>query len=81
MGHSIDLVGHIVFEHKSGTEPTNGKQQIFSSPQGHIVFQSKSGTEPTNGKQQVLLTPQVIYYFKVSWGPNQQLASDKHRRP
>jgi hypothetical protein len=29
VGHSIDLLGHIVFQQKLGTEPTNGKQQNF----------------------------------------------------
>jgi hypothetical protein len=47
--------GHIVFQTKSGTEPTNGKQQVLLTPQGHILFQSKLGTKPTIGKWQMLL--------------------------
>jgi hypothetical protein len=48
IGHSIDLLGHIVFQSKLGTERRNGKQQVLSTPQGHILFQSKLGTERTN---------------------------------
>jgi hypothetical protein len=47
-GHSIDLLGHIVFQSKLGMEPTNGKQQVESTPQGHILFQSKLGDRTNN---------------------------------
>jgi len=65
---TVDLLGHMVFQHKLETEPTNGKQQIFSTQQGHIVFQRKSGKEPTSGEQQVLSTPQGHILFQSMLG-------------
>ncbi len=84
--HSIDLLGHIVFQQVSWEQNrrTNGKQQIFWTPQGHTVFQSKSGDGTHKWQSNKFCRPhKVIYYFKVSrgGGRNQQLASDKRCRP
>ncbi len=82
--HSIDLLGHIVFQQVSRGQnrQTNGKQQIFWTPQGYTVFQSPSGTEPTNGKATSFVDPTKSYIIsKKVGGRNQQLASDKRCRP
>jgi len=76
----MDLLGHIVFQQVSrGQNPrTNGKQQIFRTPQG----QSKSGDGTHKWQSNKFCRPhKVIYYFKVRRGRNQQLASDKRCRP
>jgi hypothetical protein len=74
--HSIDLVSHMVFQDKSGTEPQMASNK--SIPQVHIVFHSKLGTKPTNGKQQVWSIPQghILFQSKLGTEPtngNQQV--------